>query len=933
MASSFLRAMRRGAAALCAALALCGCLWGAAAERRTVVRVGYAELPGFLSQDEQGQYTGYAYDLLQEIAGYTGWDYEFVRTPYSEIDRSFREGSIDLFIPYQKTAERAELYEYSQEPFCTNQASLLTSPDADLYYNDFSHFDGLVIGAARGTRNGERFREYLAQHRCHVTLRQDYVSVNDMKAALDRGVIDAFVCASNRGVDNCKVICSLEPTQSYVLAPKGNRTLLLPLDEAMRKIQQNTPLFASQLEEKYRVSADGSYPSLTREEANYIVRRGIVTVMVDGQDYDARTGGLSGSAQKVFSLLANRTGLSFRAVTASPTEQLYRDFTDGKADVFFAFDSDYDWARAHNARLTTKYASFDGILIRKSGQTDAPRTIAAVRGSYAAAYLRQHTKYTAADCGSYEDGLRMVRSGEADALLCNSRVGNYYASLPQYGGLTFTTTYEFTDHYCLAVSDSCADTLAGILDKGIQSIPQATLNACFTLQTASSGPASFSDYLYENPTKGALILVGVFSVLLSLLFLGIFTVSTRRKNRQLIAASRAKTDFLSRMSHDMRTPLNGILGLTELMENTEDLNVIRDDLTQMRLSGRYLLNLVNDTLDVSKIEQGRLELHPVVCRGRDALENALNLVRPNLEAKHIALRVDVSAVPFTTLYIDAGRVEQLFMNILSNCIKFTPEGGSIDFRMENLSCTDNVLFDQVTIRDTGVGISPEFLPHIFEPFSQENNSVTSRYSGSGLGMTICKQIVELMGGTISVHSEKGKGTEFVFTLRLPIATREQIDAQQARNVTQQDLCVLRGKRMLLCEDNALNAQIAVLLLQEKGVSVDWEEDGKRGLDRYLASPPGTYAAILMDIRMPVMDGLEAARRIRASGQADAASIPILAMTANAFDEDIRETQRAGMNAHLSKPIDVNTFFAALAEWVARSGRQTDGEKPDAAPGT
>ena len=381
------------------------------------------------------------------------------------------------------------------------------------------------------------------------------------------------------------------------------------------------------------------------------------------------------------------------------------------------------------------------------------------------------------------------------------------------------------------------------------------------------------------------------------------------------AATKAKSSFLARMSHDMRTPMNGILGLASLMRDRTDPAQIREDLDQLEVSGRYLLNLINDTLDMSKIENGQLELHPVVCDGRQLFNGTLGLLHPNILAKRIDFRVHADTLHFTTLYVDTSRVEQVVMNVVSNAVKFTPPGGRIDFYMDNISDQDGVLLDRIVVRDTGCGISPAFIPHIFEPFSQENENSVTTEQGTGLGMSIVKQLVELMGGKITVQSEKGKGTEVTMTLQLPRAKPEQI----ARNTTKAvaaDVEILRGKRVLLCEDHPLNAQIATRLLQKMGVEVETAKNGEEGVQRFTQSPQHYFDAILMDIRMPVMDGLQATRAIRVLERADAA-VPIIAMTANAFAEDVQESLRAGMDAHLAKPVEPEVLYTTLAEQIAR----------------
>ena len=378
-------------------------------------------------------------------------------------------------------------------------------------------------------------------------------------------------------------------------------------------------------------------------------------------------------------------------------------------------------------------------------------------------------------------------------------------------------------------------------------------------------------------------------------------------------ANRAKTDFLSRVSHDMRTPLNGILGLTSLLKDSVTDKQIADDVEQLELSGRYLLNLINDTLDMSRIESGRLELHPIVCEGRTLLQNVINLARPNMEKKHLNFRVNTGNPPFTMLYIDVGRVEQIMMNILGNAVKFTPEGGIIDFTIEHVSLRDHIITNRISIRDNGIGMSAEFLPHLFEPFTQENNSTTSSSQGTGLGMGITRQLIELMGGEITVESELGKGSCFTFTLDFPMASAEQVEEWKKQQNTGVDDTILKGKRVLLCEDHPLNVQIATRLLKGKGMLIEHAENGQAGVDMLAASPENYYDVVLMDIRMPVMDGMEATRRMRSLPRKDIRLLPIIAMTANAFDEDVKQAKEAGMNAHLSKPIDQGRLYAVLEE--------------------
>ena len=393
-------------------------------------------------------------------------------------------------------------------------------------------------------------------------------------------------------------------------------------------------------------------------------------------------------------------------------------------------------------------------------------------------------------------------------------------------------------------------------------------------------------------------------------------------------ANEAKTAFLSRMSHDMRTPMNGVLGLAELMRDETNLDEIAKDLDQLEMSGRYLLQLINDTLDVSKIESGKMELRLKPVDLKALLGNILNNAGQLAREKGVELTMNRKTSPEEEVSVlaDAARLEQIIMNILSNAIKFTPAGGHVDVSIETISMDGSRIVRRYIIKDTGIGISEEFLPHIYESFAQEGRMNTNRENGTGLGMSIVKQLSELMGGTISIQSKINEGTEVRLEIPYEISTVSAGDDAG----TSMDLSVLRGKRALLCEDHPLNAQIAIRLLEKQGVIVDRVENGKLGVEQFEKSVPGTYDVILMDIRMPVMNGLEAARAIRGLAgsesdtgamwpgtavRSDAATIPILAMTANAFDDDVQDCMAAGMNGHISKPVDPMKLYSVIAEVV------------------
>jgi len=383
----------------------------------------------------------------------------------------------------------------------------------------------------------------------------------------------------------------------------------------------------------------------------------------------------------------------------------------------------------------------------------------------------------------------------------------------------------------------------------------------------------------------------------------------------LLEARRAntmKTEFLSNVSHDMRTPLNAVLGYAHLALQVGTPDAMRDYLEKISRAGNILLSLINDTLDLSKIETGVVTLKPAPIGCGEVIAKIIAAVKPTADERGIRLTVDNSRAVMATICIDALRVQEIFINLLSNALKFTPPGGEVTLIVECVRLEPRCVHDRLTVRDTGCGMSEAFLPRLFEPFSQERLPQTADVGGSGLGLSIVKRLVDLMGGTITVRSELGVGTEFTVSLDF-----ERVDDDLPSHTSAAlSLEVLRGRHILLCEDNAMNTEIARSLLEMNGMAVVCTENGQAGCETFENAVPGTFDAILMDIRMPVLDGYAATRRLRASPRPDAQRIPIIAMSADAYDDDVKRTAEAGMNGHIAKPIDPEKLFAMLAAQIA-----------------
>ena len=376
-------------------------------------------------------------------------------------------------------------------------------------------------------------------------------------------------------------------------------------------------------------------------------------------------------------------------------------------------------------------------------------------------------------------------------------------------------------------------------------------------------------------------------------------------------ASEAKTMFLNNMSHDIRTPMNAIIGFTNLAAtHQDDRELVRDYLGKISAASNQLLSLINDVLDMSHIISGNVVIEEAPCSLSHVLRNLQNLVMADLQQKGLALILDDSAVIHPNVICDQPRLNQILLNILSNAMKFTPAGGSVFITAEESpgQAPEEALY-RFVIRDTGIGMAPEFLPHVFEAFERERTSTVSGIQGTGLGMTITKSLVELMRGQITVESCQGEGSSFTLTFPFRLSERpvEEGDGPDAASVQ------LKGRHLLLVEDNELNQEIAATILEEAGCIVDIASDGAEAVEKVVNSLDDPFDLILMDIQMPVMDGLEAARTIRGLEDRRLSELPIVSLTANALEEDRQRILSAGMNGHLGKPIDVNRLFSTLRE--------------------
>lgn len=894
-------------------------------ERRTqtqVIRVGYFPIKGFQEYDEEtGVYSGYSYEFLMAIAAYTDWQYEFVPCDtFTEALDRLEKGEIDLLNDVTKTDEREGKIEYSS--LNSGDACvylLMHDGDTGVAYSDWDGIAGLTIGLDRESIHSNRLLAILTEHGVSPEIKW-YAHESDMIAAWENGEVDAYTAISDTAVDG-HVILRFAPGEYYLATTKGNTELIAEVDLAIQALRANAPGFEATIFDKYYNRVSRNYTALTKEEQEYIKANPVVRVLYVPDwypiSYQDENGDFTGPFRQIYTLLQERTGLQFEFIPQDPTIPF-----EGVVETFNCYmlaehPADYIGAASLNVKLTQTFVNAALVEVTK-GTLKEGDTIALVEGDC----LSEVAKRLFGDDFEYSmednigDCLAKVQDGTVAGTILMSYESEYYQSQRKYRNLIYTVVNDGSYGFGLAVSNEANPLLYSIIVKGLNSISAGEVNNIFNQMTQDLQKRGFWDMVLDNPLPMAVSGV-VFAVIAALALSGwFFGRKIKEKNNELIRANAATTQFFSRMSHDMRTPMNGILGIAELSKGDEDAQKLHGEMEKIAQSGKYLLSLINDTLDFQRIESGNLKLEKEIVNYRGIFQNITELVSQNAKSKNVDFRImSKQSTPDGYVWADPVRLKQIFINLLSNAIKFTPEGGTVTVEYECKAQDDTVLHDRFYVRDTGVGMSQEFIDtRMFQPFSQEHNEVTGQYAGSGLGLSIVKNLVDLMGGTIRVESELGTGTTFMIDLDFEKASEEDLkqlkEMEKANdgNPTQS----IHGKRILLVEDHPLNAEIATRLLQKAGCEVTWVKNGQEGVDTYAHSSANYYQAILMDIRMPVMDGFEAAKYIRTMEREDAHTIPIIAMTANAYESDVKDCLSAGMNEHIAKPIEPQKLYEAIA---------------------
>ena len=904
-----------------------------------VVRVGSFE-DTFNYVNEKGARKGYGYELLQTLSGYTGWQFEYVTCDWSDCFEKLENGEIDIMGAISYTEDRAEEMLFSDEPMGEEKYYLYADLSrADISASDYKTLNGKKIGVLMGTEPEVMLTEWEEKY----GLKTEHVNISnneDVKQKLANHEIDCFVSLeesfwADLGIST---ITRVGKSGIYYALNKNRPDLKEELDNAMRALDEAAPFYTADLYKRY-FSLD-YIPILTGEEKAWLkehgaIRMGFLTSDRGVSTYDPATGEFTGVITDYIQFAADCLGnqeLEFQLVGYDSKEAELDALKSGEIDMIFHCDQNPNLAEEYHFACTntTWTSNLMAVTNKQHFNENNVNRIAVPQNKlslkkYLAFYYPQ---WEIVDCDTQEDAAKLVKDGQADCFVTGISSENKYSKKYSFYSVPLLNPVKS----CFAVN-SGNRSLLSILNKTIKAMPVNMLAGALAMYKSSARKVTLSDFIKDNFFKVMLISsIAVAVVLLTILMLlqkarkaeaaaRKAASDTQELNAKLQvavenaeSANHAKSTFLFNMSHDIRTPMNAIIGYADLASrHLDDPAKLKNYMENIQVCGQNLLMLLNNVLDLARIENDKTEMEYSVSDIEKDFRNCVAMFRNQADSKGQTLMV-TTQLQYPYIYADIPHLTEICTNLVSNAVKYTGAGGTIRCDVTQKPGEKEGWCDTViTVADNGIGMSQEFQKHIFEPFERERTSTVSKVEGSGIGMGIVKKLVGLMGGTVEVESRIGVGSTFTVTIPCRIASEDETQAKRETNPSDQKcLC---GTRILLTEDNDLNAEIAVELLQEEGCTVDRAKDGVECVDMLEKAANGTYQLILMDIQMPVMNGYDAARKIRGLDDPQKANIPIIAMTANAFTEDRQVALDAGMNDHIAKPINMNVLVPTLRKYL------------------
>lgn len=904
-----------------------------------VVRVGSFE-DTFNYVNEKGIRKGYGYELLQTLSGYTGWQLEYVTCDWSDCFEKLKNGEIDIMGDISYTEDRTEEMLFSDEPMGEEKDYLYADLSReDITASDFKTLNGKKIGVLMGTEPEVMLTEWEEKY----DLKTQHVNIannEDAKQKLANHEIDCFVSMEESFWTELGIstITRVGNSDIYYAINKDRADIKEELDNAMRALEDADPFYTADLYKRY-FSMDYT-PILTGEEKAWLkkhgaIRMGFLTGDSGVSVYDPSTGELTGTITDYIRFAKDCLGnqeLEFQMVGYDSQKAELDALKSGEIDMVFHFDQSPNLAEEYRVACTnTTWTSNMMAVTNKEhfNETQANRVAVPQNKISLTRYLAvYYPQWEIVDCAAQEDAARLVKDGQADCFVTGVSSQENYSKKYDFYSVPLPNPAKS----CFAVN-SGNGILLSILNKTIKAMPVNMLTGALAMYKSAARKVTLGEFIRDN----FVMVLLVSSIFVAVILLAILKLLRKARKAEAAArkaandtqelnaklqiaaenaesANRAKSTFLFNMSHDIRTPMNAIIGYADLASrHSDDPAKLKKYMENIQVCGQNLLMLLNNVLDLARIENDKTEMEYSVSDVEKDFRNCIAMFRNQADSKGQTLTV-TTQLPHPYIYADVPHLTEVCTNLVSNAVKYTGAGGTIRCGVtqkpgEKEGWCDTV----VTVADNGIGMSQEFQKHIFEPFERERTSTVSKVEGSGIGMGIVKKLVGLMGGTVEVESKIGVGSTFTVTIPCRIASEDEIQAK--REINPSDQKCLRGTRILLTEDNDLNAEIATELLQEEGCTVDRAKDGVECVDMLEKAANGTYQLILMDVQMPVMNGYDATKKIRRMDDPQKANIPIVAMTANAFSEDKQVALDAGMNDHIAKPINMSVLVPTLRKYL------------------
>ena len=903
------------------------------AQSAETVKVGYYFSNNFQEgMDDRAPKSGYSYEYLQKLASYTGWKYEYVYGEWDELFEKLKDGEIDLMAGVAYSEDRVDQIGYPDSEMLNETFYIYKdTDDSSMQCGDIASYSGKKIGTLKGDqRMTAALEQWKARHRADIEI-EYYSDLTECARVFNEQQIDGFVSADNV-VSSYSGITPVEKIGKqlfYLCTAKEREDLLSELNMAMSIMNEQDAVEVDELRNKYYTETTVSV-FLSQQEQQWMKEHAQITVgyladylpYCDKAEDGSATGLVSDIVPDLFDALSGDYDPEIIYRCFDDQQEMLDCLKNGEVDFVMPVSDGKWYAEQEEFVQSSAVVAFPIALVYREPYDNEVTSRIAVNQNNLRQYWYTLANYPDAEIVMY-DGIEAcidaVNSGEADSTLLSAlRVSQLLNGEKKLNIITLSDSEKL----CFGVAAG-NKALLQILNHGLSILGESYgLNHTYRyLDTVVT--YTLTDVIQDH--------VWLFIGLLTVLLILIVTYFIHREQEQKKAAqhelkqkellekalcaakqaSVAKKVFLQNMSHDIRTPMNAVLGFTNLaIQAGGDTEKTQDYLSKIKISGNHLLGIVNEVLEISRIESGQTKLDESVWSIADIVRETDIIIRDQALAKKQEFSIDIWQVQDMYIYCDKLRVKEILVNLLGNAVKYTQTGGSISLRIIQKPCEkENFGNYEIHVKDNGCGMSEEFLQKIFEPFERQANSTISGIQGTGLGMTIIKGFVDAMGGTIDIKSEENKGTEIIVRLCQRIAEAPEKSEEQKTISCSPEL--FAGKRVLLVEDNSMNREIATAILEEAGFKVDTAENGAIAVEKVTYYPEGFYDVILMDIQMPVMDGYTATRKIRSLENKAIAKIPIIAVSANAFDEDRQTSLEAGMNGHLAKPIVVDELLEVL----------------------